>query len=82
MSDPSKHGDPGAHSEAHSDHEPVRQATRRYAGYAALRKLRRMVDQDAAVREADRRFVSRFLTGFGLVLFGAILAWFWFRGFM
>jgi len=64
------------------DQAAARQVVRRYAGYSALRKLRRMVDRDAAERESDRRFVSRFLIGFGLVLFAAIVAWFWFRGYI
>ena len=69
-----------SHPHRQDDAEAVRSAVRRHAGYAALRRLRRMVDADAAERAADRRFVHRFLIGFGLVLFGAILAWFWFRG--
>lgn len=62
------------------DDDPVPPAVRRHAGLAALRKLRGMVDAERAAAESDRRFVRRFLTGFGLAIVAVAVAWLWFRG--
>ena len=60
--------------------DPVQHAVRRHVGVAALRQLRRMVDAEQVSEEEDRRFVRRFLVGFGLVVLAALAGWLWFRG--
>lgn len=62
------------------EHRTVREAVRRHAGVAALRKLRHLVDAERDREEADRRFVKRFAAAFLVVALAAAVAWMMFRG--
>jgi fatty acid desaturase len=62
------------------DDPVLRETVRRHVGLAALRKLRHQVDAEHARAASDRQFVRRFLLGFALVAFAALVGWLWFRG--